>query len=116
MVCRNLYSAESQSWLLFTPHTLASSLTPSALQKPKHSPDARRQMIMELALARDSSSEFGAALKLLYGSTLPANTANATDAMRVERLQQILELLCGNVPTQTNGDFLRMMYGTSAPL
>ncbi|KAE8965630.1 hypothetical protein PR001_g28591 [Phytophthora rubi] len=118
VVCRNSYSvqSQSQSWLLFTAHSLASGLTTSGLQKTEQSPDARRQLIMELAVAEKSSREVGEVLELMYGSRVPASIPNATSAIRAERVQQILELLAGRVSVQRVGDFLEMMYGTSAPL
>ncbi|EGZ10508.1 hypothetical protein PHYSODRAFT_304365 [Phytophthora sojae] len=115
-VCRNLYSPESQSWLVFTTQKLVHNNAALVPQKPKRSPDARRQLIMQLALAGKSSSEVGEVLKLLYGSNVPANAPTVANAIRIERLQQILELFEKGVKTQAIGDFLKMMYGTSAPL
>lgn len=47
---------------------------------------------------------------------MPSNTPVATDAIRVERVQQILELFEGRVKTETIEEYLKMMYGTSSPL
>ncbi|KAE8988374.1 hypothetical protein PR002_g21788 [Phytophthora rubi] len=116
VVCRNSYSAQSQSWLLFTTHTLVSSLTTSKLQKTEYPPDARRQLIMELAVAGRSRREVGEVIKLMYGSRVPTSITNPTNEIRAERAQQILELLAGKVSMEYAGDFVEMMYGTSAPL
>ncbi|KAE9344417.1 hypothetical protein PF008_g9236 [Phytophthora fragariae] len=116
VVCRNSYSAQSQSWLLFTTHTLVPSLTASNLQKTEYSPDGRRQLFMELAMARKLSRDVGEVIKLMYGSRVPTSIPNPTNEIRAERAQHILELLAGKVSMEYAGDFLEVMYGTSAPL
>lgn len=82
-------------------------------QKKDHSPDARRQLIMELALDKESSKDIGEALKLIYGSAEPDQALRVTNELR---LQQTLKLFEGRVSTQRIGEFLKMMYGTSDPL